>query len=142
MKPFTFYQPESIEAILQTANDSSQYLAGGTNQMDLMKKHIYLPKDIIAIKSALSKTIDSKSEGVTLGAAATNSAVANNEIILKSYPLISSAILAGASPQIRNMHMWRILLTTEASAKVIFTVQDHLFIVQINEIHSHLRIIY
>jgi len=103
MKPFKFHSPETPENALQLVDGNSQYLAGGTNQVDLMKKHIYEPNNIIDVKEALPKTIKSSQRGVTLAAMATNAEVANRSFIKKNYPLITQAILAGASPQIRNM---------------------------------------
>lgn len=103
MKPFEFEQPKNAEAAVLSANSSSHFIAGGTNQMDLMKKHINQPSRLLDITSALTKNIASNNNGIKIEAMTTNSAVANHSEILKNYPLVSKAILAGASPQIRNM---------------------------------------
>lgn len=103
MKPFKFHNPETTAAAFQIAQKNSHYIAGGTNQVDLMKKHINNPDAVIDVSSVLSNTIEFNSKGLLIGALATNSDVAAHTKIKKNYPLISKAILAGASPQIRNM---------------------------------------
>ncbi|WP_411766655.1 FAD binding domain-containing protein [Winogradskyella sp. A3E31] len=103
MKPFNFNHPDSINSALRHKVSDSQFIAGGTNQLDLMKKHIKTPDTLIDINSVLSKTIVSDKKGILLGAAATNTEVAVHSEIQANFPLVSKAILAGASPQIRNM---------------------------------------
>lgn len=103
MKPFKFHSPKTTTVAFQLAEKNSQYIAGGTNQVDLMKKHINEPNIVIDVKDALSNTIEIKKKGVHIGALATNSDVAENKSIQEDYSLISQAILSGASPQIRNM---------------------------------------
>ena len=103
MKPFKFHTPETTSSAFQLADKNSQYLAGGTNQVDLMKKHINVPDTILDVKEILSDTVESQKKGILIGALASNSSVAENKDIQQNYNLIAQAILAGASPQIRNM---------------------------------------
>lgn len=105
MKPFIYQQANSFPTAqnLHKSNAASQFIAGGTNLLDLMKKHIALPDTLIDITKIDSGDIKKTKDGISIGALATNAAIANHEMILKDYPLVSKAILKGASPQIRNM---------------------------------------
>lgn len=103
MKPFSFLKQDTLSKILTQKNSSSYFIAGGTNLVDLMKKNIAQPDVLIDISSAVDNNIEFTKTGLRLGALSTNAAVANNEEVLKNYPLLAKAILAGASPQIRNM---------------------------------------
>lgn len=103
MRPFTFHSAKSSEEALNMATARSAYLAGGTNQVDLMKKHIAEPNSVIQLHDFSNKDIQNDRKGIYLSAASTNSTIADHPDILRRYPLVSKAILAGASPQIRNM---------------------------------------
>ncbi|MNK33974.1 4-hydroxybenzoyl-CoA reductase subunit beta [compost metagenome] len=103
MKPFNYIKEETVKAVLSSNIGDSKYIAGGTNLIDLMKKDIAQPDSVVDVTSALSNKIEKQSRSIRIGAMASNTAVANHERILSKYPLISKAILAGASPQIRNM---------------------------------------
>ena len=105
MKPFTFSKAVDIKTA-QTGykkNAASQFIAGGTNLLDLMKKEIALPSHIVDINQIALKEIKTDTAGITIGALALNSVVAEDINIIKDYPLVSKALLAGASAQIRNM---------------------------------------
>jgi xanthine dehydrogenase YagS FAD-binding subunit len=105
MNPFKFStakQPSDAVAML-TKNDSAAYLGGGTNLLDLMKEHVSNPSELIDIGRLDLKAITESATGVSLGALANNTATAQHAIIRKDYPMLSRAILAGASAQIRNM---------------------------------------
>ncbi|WP_339926308.1 xanthine dehydrogenase family protein subunit M [uncultured Cyclobacterium sp.] len=83
---------------------ASSFIAGGTNLIDLWKYNLVHPENLIDINGlrdykSINKTEDG---GLLLGALVTNSATAYNEHIVEKYPLLSKAILAGASAQIRN----------------------------------------
>jgi xanthine dehydrogenase YagS FAD-binding subunit len=103
MRPFTFQKAESLPKTLSGKKASAQYIAGGTNQLDLMKKHISQPEVLVDITSILSDKIEIEKKGVSIGAMVRNSAVTMDKNILENFPLLAKAILAGASPQIRNM---------------------------------------
>jgi len=89
----------------KTKNASSQFIAGGTNLVDLMKKGVSAPEKIIDINGFLSyKDIIIGPKGsVGIGALATNSQLAESPGIKSKNPLLALAINAGASAQIRNM---------------------------------------
>ncbi len=103
MKPFKLHTPETTEIAFQLDDANGQYLAGGTNLVDLMKKHINVPDTVVNVSKMLSNTIQLTKKGVQIGALASNSDVADHKSIKENYLLISQAILSGASPQIRNM---------------------------------------
>jgi xanthine dehydrogenase YagS FAD-binding subunit len=84
-------------------NTSSQFIAGGTNLVDLMKKGVTAPEKIIDINGLPLKQIASDAKGVMIGALALNSEVAEHPLIKSKYPLLAQAINAGASAQLRNM---------------------------------------
>ncbi len=103
MKPFAFTKAESLPKTLSAKKETTQFIAGGTNLLDLMKKHISQPDELVDITSMLSDKIEAHKKGIRIGAMVRNSTVTLDANILTNYPLLAKAILAGASPQIRNM---------------------------------------
>jgi xanthine dehydrogenase YagS FAD-binding subunit len=91
-------------AITASAKDASAvFLAGGTNLVDLMKRGVITPGRLIDINDLPLATIEKTSKGIHIGALAKNSDVSEHELIIKNLPLLSLALKAGASPQLRNM---------------------------------------
>ncbi len=92
-------------AVNEIAQDNSaKFIAGGTNLIDLMKENVARPSRLIDItRLPLDGIDDTQGGGLRIGALVTNTDVAYNEQVEKRYPLLSKAILAGASPQLRNM---------------------------------------
>jgi xanthine dehydrogenase YagS FAD-binding subunit len=103
MKPFTFSKSDKISKALSGKNDTVQFLAGGTNVVDLMKKNLVTPDALIDVNSVLSDKIERQDNGIRIGAVVRNSTLGRDELILSKFPLIAKSVLAGASPQIRNM---------------------------------------
>ncbi len=105
MKLFDYHRPSSVKEAqdLFQKNTEAQYIAGGTNLLDLMKKDIASPSHLIDISRLAEKTIRNEADGIRIGALALNSVVAENDAVIKDFPLLSKALLAGASPQLRNM---------------------------------------
>ena len=97
----TFTAKAAVDA--KTKNASSQFIAGGTNLVDLMKRGVTAPEKIIDINALPLKQITADAKGVMIGALAANSEVAENAIIKSKYPLLAAALNAGASAQLRNM---------------------------------------
>ena len=93
------------DAIGQMAADpAAKFIAGGTNLIDLMKYDVERPMRLIDITHLPLKSVDETAGGgVRVGALVPNSDLAYHPLIEKRYPLLSSAILAGASQQLRNM---------------------------------------
>lgn len=105
MNPFSYeIASDSHAAVtLASAADMPKYLAGGTNLVDLMRENIERPRTLVDI-SGLSQEIQWHDDGtVTISAAVKNTALASDPGIRQKLPVLSRAILAGASPQIRNM---------------------------------------
>ncbi len=110
MRPFKYSNTEDAAIAVKTvaANPNSKFLAGGTNIVDLMKEDVARPDelvDITRIKLAQIKNIsDGAGKGnLSIGALAKNTDTANHPLVRQNYPLLTQAILAGASGQIRNM---------------------------------------
>lgn len=103
MRPFTYIRPQNIAQAISGKNENTQFIAGGTNLLDLMKKHIAQPETVLEVQNVLPDSIQTTADGIRIGAMARNSAVATHAAVLEHFPLVAKAILAGASPQIRNM---------------------------------------
>ena len=104
MKPFTYSRPADISAALATTGQAgTKFLGGGTNLVDLMKMGVEQPARLVDISRLPLAAVEEKAGGVRIGATARNSDVAAHALIRHSYPLLSQALLSGASPQIRNM---------------------------------------
>ncbi|HWF07594.1 MAG TPA: xanthine dehydrogenase family protein subunit M [Bryobacteraceae bacterium] len=104
MNPFEYQRPLDISTTLQAFSSGARFLAGGTNLIDLMKNGVEKPPKLIDInRVALAEIQPLPGGGVRLGALARNADTANHPLVREHYPLLSRAILAGASPQIRNM---------------------------------------
>jgi xanthine dehydrogenase YagS FAD-binding subunit len=93
------------DAVNQIAkHPAARFIAGGTNLIDLMKENVELPPRLIDITGLpLNEIEETQAGGLRIGALVPNSDLAYNERITTRYPLLSSAILAGASAQLRNM---------------------------------------
>lgn len=105
MIPFTYERPNNVNSALQSvyAHDGGKFLAGGTNLLDLMKLNIEQPLHLIDINRLPLKEIKPTQEGgLRIGALVTNSDLAANEHVMRDYEVLSRAILAGASGQLRN----------------------------------------
>lgn len=105
MKPFQYTRSVATEGAIQLLmkEPHAYFLAGGTNLIDLMKMGVALPERLVDINGLPLKDIEKTSTGLRIGALATNSQVADHALVLEGYPLLSLAINAGASPQLRNM---------------------------------------
>jgi xanthine dehydrogenase YagS FAD-binding subunit len=105
MKPFTYKRAtEQSEAVREIAGSgNAKFLAGGTNLIDLMKMNVQQPDELIDINRLALKKIEQTPTGLRIGALTSNSEVANNNLVRANYPVLSEALLAGASPQLRNM---------------------------------------
>jgi xanthine dehydrogenase YagS FAD-binding subunit len=86
------------------AHPKAKFIAGGTNLIDLMKDDVERPSRLIDIsRLQLNKIEAIPGDGVRIGALVPNSDLAYHPLIEQRYPLLSSAIVAGASAQLRNM---------------------------------------
>lgn len=86
------------------ADPKAKFIAGGTNLIDLMKGDVERPSRLIDITRLPLKTVEETTEGrIRIGALVPNSDLAYHPLIEQRYPMLASAILAGASAQLRNM---------------------------------------
>ena len=104
MKPFRYERASSIaSACASAAGPAAKFVAGGTNLVDLMKLQIETPARLVDIGLLpLAEIEETADGGLRVGALVTNSALAADLRVRRRYPLLSRAILAGASTQLRN----------------------------------------
>jgi len=106
MNAFSYTRaPNVATAVREIAQDGgAKFIAGGTNLIDLMKENVERPARLIDINRLPMGQIQATPDGgLRLGALVTNTDVAYHEQVERRYPLLSKAILAGASAQLRNM---------------------------------------
>ncbi len=105
MNNFAFARPASVDAAIGTLRQRSgaQYIAGGTNILDLMKDDVEHPPLLVDINALPLRSIERRSGGLYIGALARMSDVASNQDVRSLYPMIAIALEQSASPQLRNM---------------------------------------
>lgn len=105
MRPFKYARASDPNAAAGAvaANPQAKFLAGGTNLLDLMKEDVERPNELVDLTRLKLTEIKRTHGGVSIGALATNTDTANHPLIRRNYPLLTQAILAGASGQLRNM---------------------------------------
>ena len=106
MRPFTYTRPaEAQEAISAlAANNQAKFLGGGTNLIDLMKMGVEAPTQLIDVNRLPLTQIEPLPDGgVRIGGLARNSDVAEHPLVVQRFPVLAEALLAGASPQLRNL---------------------------------------
>src|SRR5712691_5359157 len=103
MHPFDFVRAHEIGgAIKSGSRDGAKFIAGGTNLVDLMKCDVERPAHIVDVNDLPLMKIEQTSGGIRIGALARMSDVALHPDVVKNFPVVSQALLASASPQIRN----------------------------------------
>jgi xanthine dehydrogenase YagS FAD-binding subunit len=105
MKPFTYERAKSpAEAAASAARaDGAKFIAGGTNLLDLMKLQIETPKHLIDVNGlSLDKIEPTPEGGLRIGALVRNTDLAADKRVRRDYGLLSRALVAGASGQLRN----------------------------------------
>ncbi len=106
MRPFKYSRSITLSTATQAlaSNENARFLAGGTNILDLMKEDVERPDELVDISGMKAGQITSLSTGgISISGFGKNADTANHPLIRKNYPLLTQAILAGASAQIRNM---------------------------------------
>ena len=103
MKPFDYARAETVDEALAAGASGGRYIAGGTNLIDLMKLQVETPTRLIDIsRLALNGVEETAAGGLRIGALVPNSDLAAHPLIRARYPMLSRALLAGASAQLRN----------------------------------------
>lgn len=103
MKPFDYQRINAVEDLVNDGEGQGRFLAGGTNLIDLMKHEIETPDRLLDIsRLGLNRVLDGDDDGLRIEALVTNTAVASDPRIRQRWPLLSSALLSGATAQLRN----------------------------------------
>ena len=104
MIPFTYERPTALrEAVAAAAQPDARFIAGGTNLLDLMKLQIERPTRLVDVNALPLQGIEAGADGtLRIGATVRNSDLAAHPLVRERYPLLTRALLAGASAQIRN----------------------------------------
>lgn len=105
MRPFAYQRPSDTEdAVAAVVNDpEARFIAGGTNLVDHMKLGLTAPETLVDVSDLpLDMVEDLPDGGVRVGAMVRNSELAAHPVVRERYPMLSSALLAGASGQLRN----------------------------------------
>lgn len=105
MNPFRYQRAHSEQdALAAIAPQDTKFLGGGTNLIDLMRYDVEHPSTLVDVTSLpLARIEPAPSGGLLIGALVRNSELASDRAVVKNYPLLSQALLSGASPQLRNM---------------------------------------
>lgn len=105
MNPFNYSRAETADAAIRQASERARakYLGGGTNLVDLMREGIEHPEALVDVTRLSDEIATTDIGGLMIGAFASNTEVASHPAVRRTYPMLARAILAGASPQIRNM---------------------------------------
>jgi len=105
MRPFTYSRAASVEEAASTAaaTQGARFIAGGTNLLDLMKLQIETPTHLIDVNHLGLDRIEPTAEGgIRIGAMVRNTDLAADKVVRRDYAILSRALLAGASGQLRN----------------------------------------
>ena len=108
MHPFTLERPRDLAAALAFRAQAGrtdapvEYIAGGTDMVQLLQEDVRRPDRLVSLAGLLDDRIDFGPQGLRLGAAATMANVAASTTVIEQFPVISEALLASASPQVRN----------------------------------------
>ncbi|NSL90667.1 FAD binding domain-containing protein [Chitinophaga solisilvae] len=105
MNQFSYVRPASQKAAIDAIfrDNTARFIAGGTNLLDLMKNGVTAPEKLVDINRLPLKDIRFSNNILHLGATTINSEVAAHPLVKTHFPLLSQALLAGASQQLRNM---------------------------------------
>lgn len=105
MRTFDHRRAGTVDDAIGLASvPGARYFAGGTNLLDLMKSGVENPTVLVDVnRLGLDAVVRTAAGGIAIGSGVTNSAVANHPLVRTDYPVLSQAILSGATTQIRNM---------------------------------------
>jgi xanthine dehydrogenase YagS FAD-binding subunit len=101
-----FYEraTDRAHALSLAQQPGARFIGGGTNLLDLVKGDVEHPARLVDIsRIGLDQIVEQADGGLLLGAMARNSDTANHPLVRQRYPLLTQALLSGASPQLRNM---------------------------------------
>ena len=103
MQPFKYTRVSTTKAALAASGTGTRFLAGGTNLLDLMKLNVEVPNQLIDInKLDLNKVEVASGGNIRIGALVKNTELAYHPEVVRRFPVLSQALLSGASAQLRN----------------------------------------
>src|SRR2546423_13141944 len=108
MHPFILERPRDLPAALALGaqagrnNASAEYIAGGTDMVQLLQEYVRRPERLVSLAGLLDNRIEVGPQSLRLGAFATMAEAAANPAVIEQFPLISQALLNSARPQVRN----------------------------------------
>ncbi len=104
MRPFTYTRAQTVDEAIGAYGEGPdvRFIGGGTNLLDLMKMGVERPARLVDVNRLPLTSIEEHEGGVRIGALVSNTDAANHQLIRTRYPVLSEAILAGASQQLRN----------------------------------------
>jgi xanthine dehydrogenase YagS FAD-binding subunit len=94
---------DAADAIRHAEEEGARYLGGGTNLVDLMRETVESPSALVDVTGLSADIEETDDGGLMIGAATRNTAVAEHSAVRTRYPMLTRAIVAGGSAQIRNM---------------------------------------
>ena len=103
MKAFAYERASDAAAAVEAAAGGATYLGGGTNLVDLMKLGVAEPRRLVDVSRLPHDAIEETEHGLRIGAAVRNADLAAHPAVRERYPVLSEALLAGASGQLRNL---------------------------------------
>jgi len=104
MREFTYLRPSTVEdAVAAGGAAEADYLAGGTTQLDLMKDGVLAPRTLVDVSRLELRGVRRDGELLRIGAMTTMAELAADPLVVERVPAVSEALLASASPQLRNM---------------------------------------
>ena len=105
MHPYQYTKAKDADTAIQavTGEENAIFLAGGTNVVDMIRRDVAHPDLLVDINNLPYKAISAHQGGLRLGALVSNSDTADNPQVMQHYPILSQAILSGATDQLRNM---------------------------------------
>jgi xanthine dehydrogenase YagS FAD-binding subunit len=104
MENFSLAMPATIEAALAAAQKAdAKFIAGGTDLMQLMKDHVERPQRLVDLDGLPLDTFSISDDGARIGALVRMSDLADDPAFRRQYPVVAEALVASASPQVRNM---------------------------------------
>jgi xanthine dehydrogenase YagS FAD-binding subunit len=105
MRPFSYARPASSQDAISNLKDAPDacFIAGGTTLIDLMKLGVESPNHLIDVNRLEMSRVEDNDKSVVIGSLISNQALAEHEVIEKEFPVLSQALLSGATVQLRNM---------------------------------------
>jgi xanthine dehydrogenase YagS FAD-binding subunit len=103
VQPFDYVVATDVESALAAMRAGARPVAGGTNLLDLMKLHVEVPARLVDVNALPLGQVEATATGLRIGALVRNSDLAFDTRVQERFPVLSEALLAGASPQLRNM---------------------------------------